>query len=95
MLNPFVDLLANIIQLYSLCILIWAILGALISFNVVNRYQPFVQKLNYALDRLCEPVMKPVRKFLPDLGGIDIAPIVVLLLLNFARSALYTYFYGI
>jgi len=54
-----------------------------------------VKKIMYALDRLVEPALKPIKQVMPDLGGIDISPIILLLLLNFARSALYTYFYNL
>ncbi len=95
MLNPFIELLANFIGLYMLCIVVWTVIYTLISFNIVNAGQPLVRKIMYALDRLCEPALKPVRKYLPDLGGIDISPIIVLLLLNFLRHALFTYFYNL
>ena len=94
MLNPFIDLLANILKLYMFVVIAWAILATLISFKIVNAYQPIVQKLMYALNRMCEPVLKRIRKYLPDLGGIDIAPIILILLLNFGIQALYTYFYS-
>jgi YggT family protein len=95
MLNPFIDLLANVIYLYMICIIVWAVLSTLISFKIVNAYQTIVQKTMYALDRLCQPALKPIQKILPDLGGIDISPIVLLLILNFVRNALYTYFYNL
>ncbi|MFW0776964.1 MAG: YggT family protein [Rickettsiales bacterium] len=94
MLNPFVDLLANIIHLYMICVIVWAVTATLISFKIINGYQPIVQKIMYALDRLVDPVLRPIRKFLPDMGGIDISPILLILLLNFAQNALYTYFYN-
>ncbi len=94
MLNPFIDLLANALKLYMFVIIVWAVLATLISFKIVNAYQPIVQKIMYALNRLCDPVCARIRKYLPDLGGIDIAPIILLLLINFAISALYTYFYS-
>ena len=79
MLNPFVDLLSEIIYLYNIVLLAWIIISWLITLNVVNRYQPLV--------------LRPLRKLLPDLGGIDIAPIILFLLLRFLNNALYTYFY--
>jgi len=95
MLNPFIDLLAELIHLYMLCVIVWTVMVTLISFKVINSYQPVVQKIMLALNRLCEPALRPIQKLLPDLGGIDLSPIILLLLLNFARSALYTYFYNI
>lgn len=93
MLNPFIDLIGNIIHLYLLCVVVWAVMATLISFKIVNAYQPIIQRVMFALNKLVEPALKPIRKYLPELGGIDISPIILILLLNFLRSALYTYFY--
>lgn len=95
MLDPFIDLIADFIYLYMIVLIVWTVLYTLIAFNIVNARQQLVSRIMYALDRLCLPVLRPVQKLLPDLGGIDISPIVVLLLLNFLRRALYTYFYGL
>ena len=95
MLNPIIDLLAAAIHIYLICVIVWAVLSTLISFKVVNGYQPIVQRVMYALDRLVQPAIRPIQKYMPDLGGIDLAPIVLILLLNFASSALYTWFYNI
>ena len=95
MLNPFVNLLGEIIHLYMLCVVAWAVLETLISFKVVNAYQPVVRKISITLNKLVEPALKPIRKFMPDLGGIDISPIILLLLLNFLMEALYRYFYNL
>ena len=95
MLNPFVELLSKIIFLYNLVLITWIVIRTLIAFNIVNRYQPFVLRLNYVLSQLVEPALRPIRKFLPDLGGIDISPILLFLFLQFLNSALFTYFYNI
>jgi YggT family protein len=95
MLNPFIDLIASLIHLYKLCVLAWIIITTLISFKIINAYQPAVRKIMYALTRLVEPVLKPIQKRLPDLGGIDISPILLWLLLDFAVNALYRYFYNL
>lgn len=95
MLNPFIDLLANLMMLYLYCVIAWAVLSTLISFKVVNAFQPIIQRVMYTLNRLVEPALRPIRKFLPDLGGIDISPIILILLLNFGVSALYRYFYNL
>ncbi|MEZ5691815.1 MAG: YggT family protein [Rickettsiales bacterium] len=93
MLNPFIDLIASVLQIYMWCVVIWTVTSVLISFKVINSYQPLVQRVMYALDKICEPVMRPIRKILPDLGGIDVSPIIVILLITFLQNALYTYFY--
>lgn len=95
MLNPFINLIAQVIHLYTIVLIAWIVLSWLISFNIVNRHQPFVFKLNDILSRLTEPVLRPIRRFLPDLGGIDISPIILILLLNFLTEALYRYFYTV
>lgn len=93
MLNPFIDLIGAVIHLYLICVIAWAVIGMLISFKIINAYQPLVQRIMYALDRLVQPAVRPIQKFMPDLGGIDLSPIILILLLNFANNALYTYFY--
>jgi YggT family protein len=93
MLAPFVTLLINIVDLYMLCVIVWAILYTLISFKIVNASQTLVRKIMYALDKLCEPVLSRIRKYMPDLGGIDLSPIVLLLALVFLKDVLRTYFY--
>ena len=90
--NPFINLVINILHIYMYVVIAWAILATLISFKIINGYQPVVQRIMYALDRLCEPVLKRIRKYLPDLGGIDISPIILLLLINFLIEVLYRYF---
>ena len=94
MLNPFIDLLANLIHLYKICIFVWIVIVTLISFKIINPYQTAVQKTTYALNRLVDPALRPIRKLLPDLGGIDLSPVILWLLLDFFTSALYRYFYN-
>lgn len=95
MLNPFVTLITSAIDLYLMCVVVWAVMSTLISFKIINGYQPLVQRIMYALDRLVQPALRPIRKYMPDLGGIDLSPIALILLLNFASSALYTYLYNL
>jgi len=99
MLNPFVDLFSTIIQLYNYVLITWVILSLLINFEVVNRFNPLVQRVNDILNRLVEPVLRPIRRltdrFLPNLGGVDLSPIVLFLLLQFIQNALYSWFYTV
>ncbi len=95
MLNPFVNLLSAILQIYLVIIIAWTILSTLISFKIVNSYQPIVQRLMIILDKLCLPILRPIQKRMPDLGGFDISPIVVILLIQFLQHALYQYFYNL
>ena len=94
-LNPFVILLSNIISLYSTGFILWIIIGWLIRFDVINGYQPFVKRVMSFFNRVFEPALIYIRKFLPLIGGLDLSPIVLILLLSFAKELLFTYIYKI
>ena len=85
MLNPFLWLILTVIDIYFWIILATVILSWLVAFNVVNASNPYVRQIGFALKRLTEPLLGPIRRRLPDLGGIDISPIVLLILLQFVR----------
>jgi len=91
MANPFIELLSTVIHLYNYVLMGWLILSWLISFGIVNRHQPLVQRLNFALFRLTDPLLRPIRKYMPDLGNIDISPIILILILNFIDKSLFYY----
>ena len=99
MLNPFIELISTIIYLINLTLITYIVLGLLIYFDIVNRGQPLVARIYDALTRLIEPMLGRVRratsKFLPDLGGIDLSPIILMLLLHFVNRAMYSWFYTI
>jgi YggT family protein len=78
-------LVDNIIGLMILFIIASAILSWLFAFDVINHRNRFVNQLAGFLDAVTRPLLEPFRRVIPSLGGIDISPIVVLLLLNFAR----------
>ena len=65
-----------------------AILSWLVAFNVINTYNDFVRSFLNALDRITEPLYRPIRKILPDFGGLDFSPMVVLLLIYVIRILL-------
>ena len=58
----------------------------LIAFNVLNLHQPVVSQIWYGLNRLLEPVYRPIRRILPDTGGLDLAPLVAFLILIAVRD---------
>jgi YggT family protein len=62
-------------------IVIQAILSWLVAFHVINTYNAGVRRFLYALDRMTEPLYRPIRRILPDFGGLDFSPMVVLLLI--------------
>lgn len=82
-MNPFLWLILTIIDVYFWIILAMVVMSWLIAFGIVNRSNPYVRQIGYALERLTEPLLRPIRRFLPDLGGIDISPIVLLIAMQF------------
>lgn len=69
-------------------IIVQAIMSWLIAFNVINTHNDFVRSIWIALDRLTEPLYRPIRRFMPDLGGLDLSPMVVLLLIIILQQAI-------
>jgi YggT family protein len=65
-----------------------AILSWLVAFNVINTHNDFVRSFLRALDRITAPIYRPIRRILPDMGGIDFSPMVVLLLIYVLRILL-------
>jgi YggT family protein len=68
-----------LITLYIYIIFAGVIMSWLIAFNVVNAYNPFVRSLWQALNALTEPLLRPIRRRMPDLGGLDISPMILIL----------------
>ncbi len=62
-------------------IVVQAVMSWLIAFNVINTYNPTVRSIWHALDRITEPLYRPIRRIMPDFGALDLSPMVVLLLL--------------
>jgi len=62
-------------------IVIQAVMSWLIAFNVINTYNDFVRQLLIALDRITAPLYRPIRRIMPDLGALDLSPLVVLLII--------------
>lgn len=81
MLRALIDILIMLLWVASIVIIVQAVLSWLVAFNVINTHNNFVRTLLYALDRMTAPLYRPIRKLLPDFGGIDFSPIVVLLLI--------------
>ena len=81
--NPILWLVHTVINIYFWIILAMVIMSWLVAFGIVNRSNPYVRQVGSALERLTEPLLRPIRRFLPDLGGIDVSPIILLLGLQF------------
>ena len=90
-MNSLLFLLSAVIELYIWVVLIQVILSWLVAFNVINMQNQFVYTLGNMLYRLTEPALQPIRRFTPNLGGIDISPVILILLLYFVRSLMHEY----
>ena len=90
-MNSLLILLIQLINLYQLILIIYIILTWLINFNVVNTSNRLVYSIMQTLYRLCEPLLSTVRRYLPNLGNIDISPILVYLGLWFIKNLLIEY----
>lgn len=78
------------LDIYWWLIIASAVFSWLYAFNVVNPRNQFVGMIGNFLFRITEPALAPIRRFLPDLGGIDISPIILLLIIFFIRTFILT-----
>ncbi len=85
-------LVDNIINIYIWVIIINVIVNWLVAFNVLNTQNRFVYILMDASYKLTSPLLNRIRRFIPNLGSIDVSPIVLILLLIFIRNLLFEFF---
>jgi len=78
--------ISYVLTLYLYIVIAMAILSWLIAFNVVNTRNPVVNMIAELLYRITEPVLRPIRSMLPNLGGIDISPVILFLIIIFIQS---------
>ena len=74
-----VGIVIMVLQWLIWIIIIQAILSWLVAFNVINTHNSFVRTVLVTLDRMLDPLLRPIRRVLPDLGGIDLSPMVLIL----------------
>ncbi len=87
-LGPLIEVAIIAIDIYIWVVIIWIILGWLIAFNVINTHNRFVYAVNHFLYRATEPALRPIRRFVPVIGGLDVSPIVLFLALYFLQRVL-------
>lgn len=85
------NLINTVIWLYTIVLIVHVVLSWLTAFNVVNTRHPLVNGIGQITFRLCEPLLSKIRRYLPRLGGLDLSPIVLILLLQFARNLINEY----
>jgi YggT family protein len=80
------NLINTVISIYIWLLIAMVVLNLLVSFNMVNTGNRFIYTIGDFLNRITEPLLRPIRNILPNLGGIDISPIVLILALYFIRD---------
>ena len=90
-MKSILDIILLVLQLYIWLLIAAAILSWLVAFNVVNTRNQVVATIGDFLYRITEPVLRPIRAMLPNLGGLDISPVILILLLAFLRHLIFEY----
>ena len=85
---PFFNLIIAGLQIYVWCLLISVVLSWLVAFKVINTSNRFVHMVGDFLYRITEPALGRIRRFLPNMGGVDFSPIVLILLIIFVQETL-------
>ena len=85
-------LLDSVITIYLWIIIINAILSWLVAFNILNTQNRFVFSILDATYKLTDPVLNKIRRFIPNLGSIDISPVILILILMFIRNLVFEVF---
>lgn len=88
LLNPVFNLINTLLNIYFWILIASVVMSWLLAFGVVNTSNQFVSSLSEFLFRVTEPALAPIRKRLPDLGGLDISPIILILALYFIQDFL-------
>ena len=87
-LGPLIQVALIVIELYMWAVIIGVVLSWLVAFNVVNTTNRFVVMVRDFIHRLTEPLLEPIRRMLPNLGGLDLSPMVLILGLIFVRGVI-------
>lgn len=86
MLIALINFVTMLLTLLIYIVIAQAILSWLVAFNVINTHNQFVRSVLVGLDRLLDPMLRPIRRVIPDLGGIDLSPMVLILAVIFVRD---------
>jgi YggT family protein len=82
--------ISYLLTLYIYVLIATAVLSWLVAFNVVNARNPIVANIGEFLYRVTEPALRPIRNLLPNLGGIDVSPVILILLILFIQNVIIT-----
>ena len=94
-MRAILDVILLALNLYTWLIIAAAILSWLVAFNVVNTRNDVVRSIGRFLEAVTEPALRPIRRLLPNLGGIDVSPIILLLIIFFIERLIIYYVYPV
>ena len=89
MSNPFLWLISTLIWTYIYILIAAVVMSWLVTFNVINSHNPTVRTIGNFLYQITEPALRPIRNMLPDLGGFDISPLILMIGLMFLEWLIY------
>jgi len=92
-MRALLDVIMIVLDLYIWLLIAAAVLSWLIAFNVVNVRNQFVGMIADFLYRITEPVLRPIRGMMPNLGGLDISPVILILIIYFIQNVIRYYVY--
>jgi len=92
-MRAILDVVLLVLTMYTYVIIAAAVFSWLYAFGVVNPRNQIVARIGEVLYRITEPVIAPIRRFMPNLGGIDLSPVVVLLLIFLIQNVIGRYVY--
>ena len=90
-MNSLVILISQITELFIWLLIVQAIMSWLINFGIINTQSNFVNMIGTFLYKITEPLLRPIRKLLPQFSGVDISPVILIMLLIFLRNLLFEY----
>jgi YggT family protein len=92
-MRALLDVIIMLLQLYIYLLIAAAVLSWLVAFNVVNTRNQVVAMVGDFLYRITEPLLRPIRNVMPNLGGIDISPVILILIIILIERVIYYYIY--
>ncbi len=92
-MRAILDIVLLVLQIYIWLLIASAVLSWLVAFNVVNTRNPVVSAIGDFLYRITEPVLRPIRNAMPNLGGIDVSPVILILIILLIENVIVRYIY--
>ena len=91
----FLQILSILLNILWWIIIVQAVMSWLIAFNVINTHNDFVGQLWHVLERITEPLYQPFRRIMPDFGGLDLTPMLVLIIIIILQGPVISYLYSL